>query len=90
MFYTLLGRLRRLVGDQYGQDLVESRISFLAVLEEKGSRSTAAMQWFSHYCNVRYSFRCRSDLRICPIVPFRRPQRAFWPQLPRADASVTR
>ena len=67
-----------------------ARISFLAVLEEKGSRSTAAMQWFSHYCNVRYSFRCRSDLRICPIVPFRRPQRAFWQQLPRADASVTR
>ena len=67
-----------------------TRISFLAVLEEKGSRSTAAMQRFSHYCNVRYSFRCRSDLRICPIVPFRRPQRAFWQQLPRADASATR
>ena len=38
----------------------------------------------SHYCHVRYSFRCRSGLRICPIVPFRRPKRAFWQHRSRA------
>ena len=44
------------------------------------------MQRFTHYCHVRYSFRCRSGLRICPAVPFRRPQRAFWQQLSHAGS----
>ena len=51
----------------------------------QGSRSTAALQRFAHYCHVRYSFRCRSGLRIRPIVPFQRPPKAFWQQLARAD-----
>ena len=45
--------------------IISTRISFLTFLAEIKHGRDATV---SHYCHVRYSFPCRSGLRIYPLV----------------------